>query len=213
MSTSDNGWPVVDSSSVDNSVAVTGVTFPGGFRKGNVATVFEYLFTQLHERVEPIVAGWCWGYEVRDNVNNPGSASCHSSATAGDYNAPNHPNGARGTWSSSQVAEIRQIMAECPAFLWGGDFTGTPDEMHWQIANNTDDADLGRIIAGLPATGDWFDMATQADLKKVVEQVIDEKLDDIQSAVWSYKESYKDKNGTTRTLSIHDMIGEIRGEV
>ncbi len=211
---SDNGWPVVGPDSIDAGFSVAGVTFPGGVRAGNVAAVFQYLCEQLNARVEPIVAGWCWGYEQRDNVNNPGNASCHASGTAIDWNAPSHANGARGTFSTAQVATIRAIMAECPAFLWGGDFTGTPDEMHWQIANDTADDDLAAIVAGLPGQGDWFAMASKEDLRDVVDASIEAHLDEIQSAVWSFKETYHDHDqGKDRTLSIHDMIGEIRGQV
>lgn len=153
--TSYNGWPC---SSDKNAINVQpfgdayGLPFPGGVRGGDVATVLGYVATQLHNRVEQCVAGWDWGYEYRENVNNPGSMSCHASATAIDYNAPNHPNGASGTFSNDQRGTIYEILAEVQgAVQWGGDYTGTKDEMHFEII--VDAGTLAGVAATLPAGG------------------------------------------------------------
>ena len=150
--TSYNGWPC---NSDKNAIDVVpfgdsyGLPFPGGVRDGDVKTVLGYVAIQLHERVEPCVAGWDWGYEYRENVNNPGSMSCHASATAIDYNAPNHPNGSRGTFSNEQVATIYDILAEVGgAVQWGGDYTGTVDEMHFEII--VDAGYLSQVAKSLP---------------------------------------------------------------
>lgn len=153
--TSYNGWPCNSDKSAIDVVPFGdefGLPFPGGVRDGDVKTVLGYVAVQLHERVEPCVAGWDWGYEYRENVNNPGSMSCHASGTAIDYNAPNHPNGARGTFTNEQVATIRDILAEVGgAVQWGGDYTGTADEMHFEII--VDAEYLAIVAAGLPAAG------------------------------------------------------------
>ena len=139
MTTSYNGWPAsTDKASigVDKNFAVHDVAFPGGVKAGDVAVVLAYVMEQFHLRVEPLVAGWCWGYNYRQN-RNADNLSCHSSATAVDANAPRHPNGKRGTFNPVQVGEIRLILHEVsPAVKWGGDFRGTPDEMHFEIAGN-----------------------------------------------------------------------------
>lgn len=135
--TSYNGWPCDSYPAAINVQPFGdnyGVPFPGGVVAGDVATVLGYVAYQLHTRVEECVAGWDWGYEYRENVNNPGSMSCHASGTAIDYNAPNHPNGAGGTFSNEQVATIHDILVEVGgAVQWGGDYTGTLDEMHFEI--------------------------------------------------------------------------------
>lgn len=140
MATSYNGWPA---SSSPSSIGVVpfgdqyGLPFPGGVRTGDVYTVLGYVAVQLHNRVEKAIGGWTWGYDYRPNVNNPTQLSNHASATAIDWNAPNHPNGARGTFTSAQVAVIRQILAEVGnSVRWGGDYSGTPDEMHFEINVN-----------------------------------------------------------------------------
>lgn len=153
--TSYNGWPANSDRSainVDEFGDQYGVPFPGGVRNGDVTTVLGYVATQLHHRVEPCVAGWDWGYEYRENVNNPGELSCHASGTAIDYNAPNHPNGSRGTFTSAQVGVIRAILDEVQGSVqWGGDYSGTADEMHFEII--VDAGTLAGVAASLPAIG------------------------------------------------------------
>lgn len=153
--TSYNGWPCNSDKSAINVQPFGdnyGLPFPGGVVAGDVATVLGYVAVQLHERVEACVYGWDWGYEYRENVNNPGSMSCHASGTAIDYNAPNHPNGARGTFNSQQVATIRDILVEVGgAVQWGGDYSGTADEMHFEIIVDADY--LHSVAINLPGDG------------------------------------------------------------
>jgi hypothetical protein len=143
MATSYNGWTAGDGWSIAGGqlepLVVAGESFSPGVRAGDVHDVFEYLAEQLHKRVEPIVRpDWHqaddWGYSYRPSVNDPSSLSCHASATAIDYNATRHPNGRAGTFTASQVSEIRRILAELGGVVrWGGDFSTTKDEMHFEI--------------------------------------------------------------------------------
>jgi hypothetical protein len=153
--TSYNGWPASpDKAAIDIQPFGDryGYPFPGGVRGGDVNTVLGYVAMQLHQRVEPAISGWLWGYTYRANVNNPSVLSCHASGTAFDFNAPNHPNSASGTFTNAQVGEIYAILSECRgAVQWGGDYTGTPDEMHFEIIVSA--AALAPIAAGLPSSG------------------------------------------------------------
>lgn len=122
--------------------------FAPGVRSGDVYVVLQYVAESLHRRVETVYKkGWHeqddWGYYYRPNVNKPSELSCHSSGTAIDYNATRHPNGKRGTFSAAQVAEIRKILAEVNNVVkWGGDFSGTPDEMHFEICSSPEKVSL-----------------------------------------------------------------------
>lgn len=141
MPSSYNGWSAGPGWSVAagqlQPLSVAGESFPPGVRAGDVHDVFQYLVENLHARVEPVVrADWNqaddWGYSYRANVNNPSTLSCHASGTAIDYNATRHPNGKSGTFPN--VPELRKILAELDGVVqWGGDFTGTKDEMHFEI--------------------------------------------------------------------------------
>jgi hypothetical protein len=161
--TSYNGWPASDDPDVidiDPGFTRQGCAFPGGVKAGDVSTVLGYVVNQLVARVEPPLTdpgtgapGYgCWGYSYRANVNNPSTLSCHSSGTAIDWNAPAHANGASGTFSDAQRATVYEILAECQgAVQWGGDYTGTPDEMHFEII--TDAGTLAGVAALLGDVG------------------------------------------------------------
>jgi hypothetical protein len=151
MANSYNGWPA---SPDPKAIGVAkfgdaqGFPFPGGVKSGDVFAVLGYVATQLHNRVEPCVGGWCWGYTYRDNVNNPGQLSCHASATAIDWCAPDHPNGSSGTFTSAQVGVIYQILDEVQgAVNWLEGY----DEMHFEICVSA--SDLARVAATLPDAG------------------------------------------------------------
>lgn len=144
MSRSQNGW-YAGPDLRTRPLVVAGESFsPGVLDNDDVYAVLRYVAEQMHARVEPIVsAGWHqaddWGFYYRPNANDPTSLSNHSSATAFDYNATRHPNGVptRRTFTDRQIQEIHQILAEVSWVVrWGGDYTRTPDAMHFEINDN-----------------------------------------------------------------------------
>jgi peptidoglycan hydrolase-like protein with peptidoglycan-binding domain len=149
--TSYNGWPASrdpDAIGIDYFFAVGGVQFPGGVKGGDVAAVLGHVLAGIHLKVERLVKGWCWGYEYRQNVNDPSTLSCHSSGTAVDVNAPRHPNGVQLTWSPEQVAQIRELIAQVGGVVaWGHDWRGTVDDMHFEIRGSA--AAVKTAAAGL----------------------------------------------------------------
>lgn len=160
MATSYNGWPASADAAeigIDSGYrSALGIAFPGGIKGGDVSTVLGYVVDEFFRRVESPLTdpstgkpGYgCWGYNYRANVNNPSTLSCHSSGTAVDVSAPAHPNGASGTFSSTQRATIYDILAEVQgAVQWGGDYTGTVDEMHFEII--VDAGYLAEVAASL----------------------------------------------------------------
>lgn len=156
METSYNGWSASRNPADFGGLTplvVAGESFSPGVRTGDVHTVLQWVAEQLHTRVEPVVRpDWHqaddWGFSYRPNVNNPKTLSCHASATAIDYNATRHPNGRRGTYSAAQVVEIHRVLAGVDDVVrWGGSFTGTADEMHFEICGNA--ADVARVAARL----------------------------------------------------------------
>jgi len=141
--TSYNGWPA------NSDKAAIGVVsndlFPGGAKAGDVTTVLGYVARQLDARVEPVVDGWCWGYTYKANVNNPSQLSCHASGTAIDWNAPDHPNGSGGTFTSTQRGTIYAILNEVQgAVSWLEGY----DEMHFEICVNANDLAVVAAVLG-----------------------------------------------------------------
>lgn len=147
--TSYNGWPVGTPASVIGiaSYTVTGTSIPIPVKGGDVAWVLMYLAARFNTEVETLQGWEVWGYDYRVDANNSSWWSCHASGTAVDFNAAAHPNGARGTFTAAQVTAIRRILADCGNVLyWGGDFTGTPDEMHFEINVPPGDPSLPALV-------------------------------------------------------------------
>ena len=136
MSRSQNGWTVIDHDGcVDR--AVLGVEFPNGWRRGDVDVVFTHLIGRLHREVERIDNGGCWGWFVKP-IEGSTTISNHASGTAIDYNAPAHPMGSRNTYSAADRAKIRAILSDLDGVVrWGGDYTGRPDDMHFEIVKGS----------------------------------------------------------------------------
>jgi hypothetical protein len=160
MTASYNGFKAGDPSAFsppgldDSPIPGTEVKLAPGLHKGSIATVLFHVAAQLNARVEPAGEG-CWGYAFRPSKNDDNLISCHASGTAFDYNAPNHPNGKKGTWSAAQVKEIRKILAEVDNLVhWGGDGWGagsTIDSMHFEIAEGVTVMQLDELAARLTA--------------------------------------------------------------
>jgi hypothetical protein len=185
-----------------------GFPFPGGVKNGDVATVLGYVATQLHTRVEPCVNGWCWGYTYKANVNNPSQLSCHASGTAIDWNAPDHPNGSSNTFSDQQIGVIYTILNEVQgavSWLYGY------DEMHFEIC--VDAGDLAAVAASLPGGAppppeqDWFDMATEDDLRRIVREEVGQRLADLDPTI---RETYNRADWTNeRTKGTDERLGQL----
>lgn len=160
MSSSANGWPVYTSSNgLADFLWVT-----GRVRPGDVFTIFDHLCRRFHAEVEPIIRPHSWGYAYRAVRGQTSGFSNHASGTALDLNAPAHGLGLRYTFTANQAAAIRRILADLDgAVRWGGDYTGRPDEMHFEI--NTDAAALSAVVARITANPE--DIMNPAQEKKL----------------------------------------------
>lgn len=184
MPTSQNGWSASPDLAI-RPLVIAGESFSPGVRDDDdVYDVLRYVAEQLHARVEPIERDdWHqaddWGFYYRTNANDPNSLSNHSSATAFDYNATRHPNGVptSATFSLAQIREVHLILAEVEfAVRWGGDYTGTPDAMHFEI--NTDARTLAAVAQRI-RQGDDDMPYTPDELRAIVRGEIDAALADI----------------------------------
>lgn len=148
MATSQNGYPSNNRSLIHNpTVPGTGITFPGGIRKGAVTTVMLYVAVQWHRRIEPLTPGWNWGYAER-SIRGSSQTSNHASGTATDHNAPKHGLGVHGTFSAKQRVELQKIAREVDNVVRFGEFySGRVDGMHAEI--NAPLAAVERVAARL----------------------------------------------------------------
>lgn len=216
METSYNGW-TASANPADfgglTKLIVAGEEFAPGVRAGDVHTVLEYVFQQMHARVEPVIAkGWHeaddWGFSYRTN-RNANNLSCHASGTAGDYNATRHPNNKSGTFTPGQVVEIRKILAEVDNVVaWGGDFTGTKDEMHFEISGTV--VAVKRVAERLRArkTTEEDVALTNDDIEKIAKRAAD--------LVWQQAQTngFGDKVGPIQILNgVETRLKDIQDKV
>lgn len=131
---STNGWTAYRRDLIATFV-VPGTTVRLPLRAQYAGPLLVAFAQAYHERVEPLVPGWCWGYAPRLVRGSSTRVSNHASGTAIDLNAPRHPLGRRGTFSDSQRAELRRLVGITGgALVWGGDYRSRADEMHFELA-------------------------------------------------------------------------------
>jgi hypothetical protein len=154
---------------------VAGVPFPGGVA-AFAAPLLMWIAEQIHENVEPIHNGWCWGWNFRAVVGS-NVLSDHAGAVAIDYNAPAHPRTVRNTWTAGEERKIRAILAEANrearVVAWGEDFN-TVDGMHFACRGTK-----AQVIAAgkrLTQPKGWDQVATKAEIREVVSEEIRQAL-------------------------------------
>lgn len=142
MLTSYNGWPA---SKDPAKIGIQSYTVPGTNIKLRCAEAVAPLLigfaAEFHALIEPINEGGLddWGYAFRMVRGSTDRLSCHSSGTAIDVNATQHPLGAIGTFPADKVPMIRAL-AKKYGLTWGGDYRNRKDEMHFEISVNAQKA-------------------------------------------------------------------------
>jgi len=136
MIKSANGWTASkDRSEIGiESFAVPGTKLKLACAKA-VAPLLVGFAAEFHKLIEPIDEGTLddWGYAYRDVRGSTTTLSNHSSGTAIDLNATQHPLGKVGTFPIEKVPMIRAL-AKKYGLIWGGDYRGRKDEMHFEVA-------------------------------------------------------------------------------
>lgn len=136
MIKSANGWIASKNRA---EIGIESFTVPGTKLKlacaKAVAPLLVGFAVEFHELIEPIDEGTLddWGYAYRDVRGSTTTLSNHSSGTAIDLNATQHPLGKVGTFPIEKVPMIRAL-AKKYGLIWGGDYRNRKDEMHFEIA-------------------------------------------------------------------------------
>jgi hypothetical protein len=132
---SQNGWTA---SKVRAEIGIESFPVPGTKLKlacaKAVAPLLVGFAAEFHKLIEPIDEGTLddWGYAYRDVRGSTTTLSNHSSGTAIDLNATQHPLGKAGTFPAEKVPMIRAL-AKKYGLLWGGDYRNRKDEMHFEV--------------------------------------------------------------------------------
>jgi hypothetical protein len=105
---------------------------------------------EFHALIEPIDEGKLddWAYAFRMVRGTTDKLSCHSSGTAIDLNATQHPLGKVGTFPAAKVPMI-QALAKKYGLRWGGDYRGRKDEMHFEVIVTKEQAKKLAVKLGL----------------------------------------------------------------
>lgn len=161
--TSQNGWPLIDSSQLDNSpIPGANVKPVPGILKGDVAWLLRWVGSEFNKRVDPLITPGCWGWNALTPIPGSNIYSNHCSGTAIDLNAPHFPWTLK-TMSTRQREECRKIVNQTEGVVaWGGDFTTKTDEMHFEI--NGTSQDVARVVKKLKGgqmDPDWQHQVTR----------------------------------------------------
>ena len=131
-----NGWPASKDQAEINvkpyPVKGTNLKIRCAAGAGELLAAFA---AEFHELIEPIDEGKLddWAYAFRMVRGTTDKLSCHSSGTAIDLNATQHPLGKAGTFELAKVPMI-QALAKKYGLTWGGDYRGRKDEMHFEVS-------------------------------------------------------------------------------
>jgi hypothetical protein len=142
--TSQNGYPTLDSGTTGPPPRLRKWIVPGTkrhllLRDGSAGFLLVHLATWYHAKVEPLdheVTWDDWGYAQRNVRGSTSLVSNHSSGTACDLNATQHPMGVATakTFTPKQTADIRKRLTFYAGCIrWGGDYQNRPDAMHFEI--------------------------------------------------------------------------------
>ena len=149
METSYNGYPASkDPAAID----IKSYLVRGTDRKlkcaESVGPLLAAFAAEFHELIEPIDEGTFddWGYCYRMVRGDATKLSNHSSGTAIDLNATQHPLAAVGTFNDEQVRVINRLCRKY-GLRWGGNYRNRKDEMHFEIALNA--VQVETLVRGL----------------------------------------------------------------
>jgi hypothetical protein len=89
---------------------------------------------EFHEKVEPIDEGTLddWGYAYRPIRGQTENLSNHSSGSAIDINASQHPLGKENTFKPEQIKVIQELIKKYH-LVWGRNYKHRKDDMHFEI--------------------------------------------------------------------------------
>ena len=150
MLQSHNGWPASKDAAEIHiiSVPIEGTKVKVRCAKA-VAPLIAGFCKEFHELIEPIDEGALddWGYAFRMIRGSSDKLSNHSSGTAIDLNATQHPLGKIGTFPAEKVPMIKALSKKY-GLIWGGSENWKRrDEMHWEIGLS--EAKVAALIGSL----------------------------------------------------------------
>jgi peptidoglycan hydrolase-like protein with peptidoglycan-binding domain len=149
MTAEERGWgpPPAPRSAIVDVASPSGVACVPGVRQG-IVEVVATLLAATEQRGYALQDGACWGYAPR-KISGSTSWSNHAWGLAVDLNAPNNP--MRSPLTTDMPDWMPAMWRDC-GFRWGGDYTGTPDPMHYEYMGTPDE-----VAGDLARAGSYLD--------------------------------------------------------
>ena len=230
MATSQNGY-IANDQSRTQVWTIPGTVRTVRLRKGAPGELLTLWAAWFHEEIEDIEAGVYddWGYAERPIRGSSTTLSNHASGTALDLNATRHPLGVptTRTFTDSQIKKIRARLRDFDGCIrWGGDYTGRPDAMHFEINASVEkcdatlkklktpeddmplnDADLAKIKTMVTAAAEDEGKKTRTMLQNLVGDVVASD-----PAVWGDAPDNTKVKASTALARILDAVGKDSGQ-
>lgn len=140
---SQNGYPVLDSlEDCKYYVINTANAVKVPLSERDAGWVLAFFLRLFDDKVETLDRSDTHGYNRR-RITGSEEWSNHASGTAADANATKHVQGRTGTFTESQVEEIRKQLEKFDNVIkWGADYRVLKDEMHFEIVGTPDEVNL-----------------------------------------------------------------------
>jgi D-alanyl-D-alanine carboxypeptidase len=133
----ENGWYQVGSDQLDKT-PIPGTELVIPLQRGIPSAILKAYAADYHLFVESLYNSRGGTDEGGWTPTNSVATSNHLSGTAMDLNWDDHPFQVRGTFSTSQVETLREILAYYEdTVFWAGDWNSPVDEMHHQMGYST----------------------------------------------------------------------------
>lgn len=203
----DRGWGPPCPSSEITTIQAGGRSF-NVHRK--VAKIFTNFITTLVATPYPIDKGTLddWSYNCRHISNDPSKPwSNHAWGLAVDINSLTNPMTSPLTTDMPGWVRDEQKLMDTWGLRWGGEYSGTPDPMHYEFMLTPADAD--RISASLDG-GEWWEVGAipPAQVDQIVSACL-KALDQWDSARPPYLGSNPD--GSKKSATLTEAVNGIWG--
>ena len=144
MASSVNGWPALSSNSrLLHTWDVPKSDTRLRIRHGSAGFLLIHMAVYFDRYVEDIDDNYRggelddWGYAYRAVRGYETNLSNHSSGTAIDLNATDHPLGVNDSFSDADEARIQRRLRKYEGCVkWGGNYHSRKDEMHFELDRN-----------------------------------------------------------------------------
>lgn len=185
-----------------------GMPFPSGVAAGT-SSIWTSFLSQLVPTIPGgLRSGENFGFEDRANVNSPGRKSFHAYGLALDVNAPENGNGTNPGTGPGQVPASAGALAQRYNMLWGGEFNGTKDPMHFELHESPQQLSGGSAaVSGGASSGPIANLSGSGveRWRALATKVATAKGEDLASVQVMLNQMSRESSGNPRAINLTDI--------